>query len=367
MAFTRFNIKGVPFRFRGAINVEECSTAEEVIKKAGLDWEVAKCPLVADMPFGTAIQQGESPVEEDGFIRGDRYFRNCPNAFATYRTDINVPLGIVKEKYTEVQNKDAFAFFNNAIGQDKAIWQTAGFFGNGERIFVSAKLPYNITVNGDPVDNYLVFTTSHDGSSGVKILFTPIRVVCENTLNAAIRGASNYVSFRHTKSVHTNIDSAAELLGICKEQSWALQQEFEALSRIKVQDEEAEQIFANLILSPDELIKIKDTNHTISQIIMKSWSALSDTEISTRKANMLSDIYNYYFEGVGQREILGTGWGVYNAVTGYYSNVDNIDGAKRMDSLLYGSRANKIKDIGDDILLNWDNRGPNPTRFMARN
>ena len=102
---------------------------------------------------------------------------------------------------------DAFSFFNNAIGRDKAIWQTAGFFGNGERIFVSAKLPDSIYVNGqDPVDNYLVFTTSHDGSSGVKILFTPIRVICENTLNAAIKNATNYVSFRHTASVHKNIE-----------------------------------------------------------------------------------------------------------------------------------------------------------------
>ena len=212
-----FRIKGIPFRYKGAINVEDCRTAEEVIIKAGLDWEVAKCPLVAKMPFDGVLDMTSSPVEES-FVRGHELFRDCPNAYATYRTDKNIPLGIVKEKYTEVQNLDAFGFFDNAIGKDKAIWQTAGFFGNGERIFVSAKLPDSIYVNGqDPVDNYLVFTTSHDGSSGVKILLTPIRVICENTLNAAIRNAQNYVSFRHTASVHKNIDMAHEILGICQE------------------------------------------------------------------------------------------------------------------------------------------------------
>lgn len=349
MAFTRFNIKGVPFRFKGAINVEDCSTAEEVIQKAGLDWEVSKCPLIARMP---------NPVEEDeledgAFIKGDSMYRECPNAFATYRTDKNIPLGIVKERYTEVQNIEAFSFFNNAIGKDKAIWQTAGFFGNGERIFVSAKLPDGISVKGDLVDNYLVFTTSHDGSSGVKILFTPIRVVCENTLNAAIRNTSNYVSFRHTQSVHGNIDNAGEILGICKQQTAILSEQFNELLKIKLSDEQAQEIFADVILTNEEKNKIKETGHTITQVILRTWGALNDANISTRKANMLYDINNYYFNGVGQQQYVGTGWGAYNAITGYYSNVDNAEGIKRMDSLLYGSKANKIKETAD-ILLTRD-------------
>ena len=102
-----FRIKGIPFRYKGAINVEDCRTAEEVIIKAGLDWEVAKCPLVAKMPFDGILDMASSPVEES-FIRGHELFRDCPNAYATYRTDKNIPLGIVKEKYTEVQNLDAF-------------------------------------------------------------------------------------------------------------------------------------------------------------------------------------------------------------------------------------------------------------------
>ena len=204
-----YKVKGKPWEYSGAVKVENCKTAADVMSAANLDFEVAKCELIAKMPTN-------SIAEHEGFVfNGDNYVK-CPNAYATYRTDYNIPLGIVKERYTPVQNIEAFSFFDDCIGKDRAIWQTAGFFGNGERIFVSAKLPNDILVNGDPVENYLVFTNSHDGSTGVKILFTPIRVVCQNTLNAAIRTSTNFVSFRHTSSVHDNINVAKEILGICK-------------------------------------------------------------------------------------------------------------------------------------------------------
>lgn len=338
-------VKGKPWTYKGSVNVENCKTAEEVMSVAGLNWNVAKCELVAKMPTHDIYAK-----EKDAFIMGDSMYKICPNAFATYRTDYNIPLGIVKERYTPVQNIEAFTFFNGAIGKDKAIWQTAGFFGNGERIFVSAKLPKNILVNGDPVENYLVFTTSHDGSSGVKILFTPIRVVCENTLNAAIAASTNYISFRHTKSVHGNLDIAAEILGICDTRIVALQEQFNIMRKIQITDDKAQQVFANVILTNDEQFRIKQTGHTIGQIITRDWRAINDSQVSMKKVNTLSEINNYYFAGIGQKEILGTAWGVYNAITGYYSNIDNSEGTKRMDSLLYGDKSRKIELTGNLVL-----------------
>ena len=337
-------VKGAPFRYSGAINVEDCKTSEEVMHKSNLDWKVSKCELVAKIPI-----HSDNPAD-NGFIFGSNNYVECPNAFATYRTDYNIPLGIVKERYTPVQNVEAFTFFDNAIGKDKAIWQTAGFFGNGERIFVSAKLPKNILVQGDPVENYLVFTTSHDGSSGVKILFTPIRVICENTLNAAINNSSNYISFRHTKSVYNNLDIASEILGICDSRIVFLQEKFNFMRKKKIKDETAQNVFANVILTEDEQFKINQTGHNIKQIIMRDWRAIQDAEISMKKVNILSEINNYYFSGIGQKEILGSAWGVYNAITGYYSNIDNSEGTKRMDSLLYGDKSRKIELAGNLLI-----------------
>lgn len=341
MAYT---VKGMPFRYKGAVNVEDCKTAEDVMSSAGLNWNVSKCELVAKMPIH--INQADT----NGFIHGANNYVECPNAFATYRTDYNIPLGIVKERYTPVQNTEAFNFFNNAIGKNKALWQTAGFFGNGERIFVSAKLPKNIFVQDDVIENYLVFTTSHDGSSGVKILFTPIRIVCENTLNAAISSSTNYISFRHTKSVHNNLDIAAEILETCNNKIANLQEQFILMKKIKMTDEKAQQTFANVVLTDDEQFRIKQTGHTIGQIITRDWRAINDAQISMKKVNVIAEMNNYYFDGIGQRELVGTGYGVYNAVNGYYSNVDNSEGLKRMDSLLYGDKARKIELAGNLIL-----------------
>lgn len=341
MAYT---VKGMPFRYKGAVNVEDCKTAEDVMSSAGLNWNVSKCELVAKMPIH--INQADT----NGFIYGANNYVECPNAFATYRTDYNIPLGIVKERYTPVQNTEAFNFFNNAIGKNKALWQTAGFFGNGERIFVSAKLPKNIFVQDDVIENYLVFTTSHDGSSGVKILFTPIRIVCENTLNAAIHDSTNYISFRHTKSVHNNLDIATEILETCNNKISNLQEQFILMKKIKITDEKAQQTFANVVLTDDEQFRIKQTGHTIGQIITRDWRAINDAQISMKKVNVIAEMNNYYFDGIGQRELVGTGYGVYNAVNGYYSNVDNSEGLKRMDSLLYGDKARKIELAGNLIL-----------------
>ena len=330
-----YKVKGKPWEYSGAVKVENCKTAADVMSAANLDFEVAKCELIAKMPTN-------SIAEHEGFVfNGDNYVK-CPNAYATYRTDYNIPLGIVKERYTPVQNIEAFSFFDDCIGKDRAIWQTAGFFGNGERIFVSAKLPNDILVNGDPVENYLVFTNSHDGSTGVKILFTPIRVVCQNTLNAAIKTSTNFVSFRHTSSVHDNINVAKEILGICKEKVQFVKEQFNFLANKHISDENAMKLFGDVILTDKEKSDIIATGHNIKQIITRNYDAIYDANISMKKVNTLSEMNNYYYVGAGQREVLGTAWGVLNAVSGYYSNVDNAEKTKRMDTLLYGDRSNKI-------------------------
>lgn len=339
-----YKVKGKPWEYSGAVKVENCKTAADVMSAANIDFEVAKCELIAKMPTNSVL-------EHKGFVFGGDNYVQCPNAYATYRTDYNIPLGIVKERYTPVQNKEAFNFFDDCIGKDRAIWQTAGFFGNGERIFVSAKLPNDILVNGDPVENYLVFTNSHDGSSGVKILFTPIRVVCQNTLNAAIKTSTNFVSFRHTSSVHDNINVAKEILGICKEKVQFVKEQFNFLANKLISDENAMKLFGDVILTDKEKSDIIATGHNIQQIITRNYDAIYDANISMKKVNALSEMNNYYYVGAGQREVLGTAWGVLNAVSGYYSNVDNSENTKRMDTLLYGDRSNKIANATNLLMV----------------
>lgn len=339
--------KGKPFTFPGVEWVEDCSTAAEVMKQAKLDFEVAKCEIVAKVPCSI-----EDANKSDRFMRGGKSYVDIDNQYAIYRTDNNNPLGLVKGRYTPVQNIEAFNFFDDCIGKDKAIFQTAGCLDGGKRIFVTAKLPENIDIKGDPVENYVIFINSHDGSSGVKMMISPIRVICQNMLNAAIKNSSSYVTFRHTRTVHDKIYSATEILGMCHHNIIAMKDYYDIMAKTKCSDQSAMNLFGKVVLTDNEIAMIKNTGHTINQIIDKNWIAIEDTEISMKKVNMLNSMHDYYFNGPGQNDIVGTMWGAYNAVTGYYSNCENNEGAKRMDTLMFGDRSRKIEFAGNFILDN---------------
>ena len=107
--------------------------------------------------------------------------------------------------------------------------------------------------------------------------------------------------------------------------------------------------FIDLILSETEKQSVLDTGHTFEQLIAKNYYAIDDTNISMKKVNVLHNMREYYELGPGQRQYLGTGWGAYNAVTGYYSNVDNAEGIKRFDKLIFGSQSIKIQTAGNLI------------------
>ena len=346
-----YKVIGKPWQYAGATNVEDCKTSEEVMIKAGLNWDVKKCELVAKMPFDAFSDTDKvlddlnsaKKVDKDAHINGKNLYYNCPNTYCTYRDDHKIPLGVVKKQYTIVQNTDAFKFFDDAIGKNEAIYQTAGFFGNGERVFVSAKLPQTIKVKGDTVENYLLFVNNHDGLGGVKILFTPIRVVCQNTLAAALK-TSDKLSYKHTESVHKNIDKAGEILGITKQTIEATEEIYNMLSNIKLTDEDVMKYICEFNMSDDEVAKLLNTGHTFKQLIYRNGIAFNDSEISTRKLNTICDTWDYYNSGIGQKEVAGTAWGAYNAITGFYSNVDNNKGTKRMDSIIFGDRSRKIKE-----------------------
>lgn len=350
---SKYIIRGVPWSNGLTKDVKGCTTSHEVMEKAGLNWQVKKCELVAKMPFG--IGSNNMVNEQDNeFSRNGYIYRGLDNAFATYRTDINVPLGLVKSKYEVVQNMDAFNFFDDAIGEDKAIYLAAGCLGFGQKVFVTAKLPIETTVNGDPIDNYLVFSNAHDGSGAVDIMFTPLRVMCTNMLAAGRQSAFAHIRIRHTKTVKERLDKGAEVLRIACEMANNVQDLYRSLEFFKMDDGQAMDYFARLQLTEEEYAKLMNYNPTkgLELLFNRDYMTLDRCDISMRKANQLSTLFDYYYNGVAQKEIKGTGWGVYNAVTGYYSNVLDMEGQKRTESLLWGS-ANNAVTKAFDLMLNY--------------
>ena len=348
---SKYKANGLPWHHGIGVKVTDCKTAREVIEKAELNWTVSKCKIVAKMPF-SLNSNNEINEEEGDFARNGNIYRECESAYATYRTDINVPLGLVKSKYEVVQNIEAFNFFDDAIGEDKAIWQSAGYFGVGSKIYITAKLPPMINMPGDPIDEYLVFSNSHDGSCSVNILFTPVRVVCTNMLASALNSNEAYIRYRHTMSVKGNIQSGAEILNACLKHAKHAEEFYKCLQSIKMNDRQVMEYICSLNLTDKEheALLLYDKENGYKKIISRDYLTMERTGISTRKANQLFNMFEYYLDGIGQKSITGTAWGAYNGVTGFYSNVANLEGEKRMDSLLYGNSArNLVKGLNSAL------------------
>jgi phage/plasmid-like protein (TIGR03299 family) len=124
-------------------------------------------------------------------------------------------LGVVGDGYKIVQNVEAFSFFDHVVGEGQAIYHTAGALNLGQRIWILAKLPKNIVLTReDVVEKYMVLTNSHDGTSALKLFFTPIRIICSNTLSMALKDAKDGISIRHSGDITSKVKEARKILGI---------------------------------------------------------------------------------------------------------------------------------------------------------
>lgn len=331
---SRYTTNGAPWAI--GVDVSDCETSREVMKKAGLDFIVDKCDLMARMPFGRNRNNIVNELAGE-FSRDGHIFRELPNAYATYRADNSQPLGLVGSKYEVVQNIDAFNFFDDAIG-DGVRWDRAGVLNGGTKIYVSAKLPFDINVGGDPVENYLVFSNSHDGTSSVNIMFTPIRVYCTNKLNSALKNSDSYIRLRHTESVKKQLQNGAYILNIAQKHAKNTEEFYNSLLKTKMTDAQVMEYLANLQLTDKEKAALFefDPVNGYKKLMFKDYLTMERTGISPRKANQIANTFEYYLDGIAQKQIAGTAWGAYNAVTGFYSNVANLEGEKRVESLLYG-------------------------------
>jgi len=184
----------VPWHGLG-VRLPDLATSEQAIQAAGIDYTVETQPVVTE--GGIAI----------------------PQAKAVIRTDANVSLGVVGNRYQLIQNREAFGFFDSIVGEGKAIYETAGALGKGERVWILAKLPGDLVIENDVQDTtekYLLFINSHDGTSACRMFYTPVRVVCQNTLNMALSGreAAESVSIRHSGNVQAKVVEARRILGL---------------------------------------------------------------------------------------------------------------------------------------------------------
>ena len=337
--YSFFSVKEKAWHNLGQI-IEEYPTSAEAIKHAGLDYEVVKSPL-----FTT----GSNIIETAQGIEIADSQLDVPNYFANIRTDNNAVLGVVGKDYHIVQNREAFNFFDAIVGGgDGILYETAGALGQGERIFITAKLPDYIRVgNGDDVtEKYIFLTTSHDGSGSITAAFTPIRIVCQNTLNASLRSMSNVVRIKHTAGAKQRLDNAHKVMGLANTLSNQLEDIFNQWAKVQVSDREVRKLI-QLALCP---------NKETLDLIKKG----AEDEVSTVFKNTVDDAFAYAMTSDTQQmnTTKGTLFGAYNAVTGYFQNVRNYknDEAK-LQSIVMGGTAQLKTQKAFDLCTSFEKIG----------
>jgi phage/plasmid-like protein (TIGR03299 family) len=298
--------------------VEKAMTAEEAIKLANLDYGVDKTTV--------SFEVGDEKLPIEGY-------------YATYRTDNNQYLGMVKSRYEIVQNTEAFGFFDSIIDEGEAIFETAGVIGNGERIFVTAKLPDDMEVGGEKIQKYIMLMNSHDGSSSIVAGLTNIRVVCNNTLQAALRGLDNKVSIDHVSGAQNKLKEAHRVMGIASKYNQEVSDIFNRMVDYKMNPLQYDEFFFN-ILKPE---------------YKKVMTSEEEKEMSTRLKNMINATTEFAFTHPTQTTEAsnGTLWGAYNAISGYYNYIKDYPSAESKFTSQFLGAANQkmLKSFNHAVAL----------------
>jgi phage/plasmid-like protein (TIGR03299 family) len=282
--------------------LDKPATAAEAMEAANLDYTVVKKPLKA--------------------IIHNKHYADVPNAFATVRIDTNVVLGVVGSRYEPVQNRDAFSFFDPLVDRSEAIYHTAGVLSNGSKIWLLAKLPDYIKVGrkNDPIEKYVLLYNSHDGSSVVRCKLTPIRVVCNNTLTAALSGAEQEVRIRHTPSAVEKLQEAHKLLGLTNQLYQQLDYIFNRMALRRITAQQLVEYAKTLV--PDN----------------------PEAENNTRTENIRNQIL-YLHDDIPEAAMhRGTLFGAVNAISEYTDhNSDQKDPNKMLRSIWFGGSGEQLK------------------------
>lgn len=222
---TMFSVRERPWHGLGTV-VESAPSSKEALELAGLDWQVHQKDI--------SVLWG----------------RTIPGYKANVRDTDGVVLGVVTDKYRVVQNEDAFAFTDELLGEGVK-YETAGSLNGGRKVWILARLPREYVISGERISPYLVFSNTHDGSGAIRVAITPIRVVCNNTLNLALARAERSFSMIHTGNINEKFEEAKKTLFMADTYMEELGKEFERLRSIKVSDAQVEE-YVNMLIPLDE-------------------------------------------------------------------------------------------------------------------
>ena len=273
---TMFYVREKPWHGLGT-QVKEAPTSSEALIYAGLNWQV---------------------TQEDVYTEnGRKIFGYKVNTRSTDET----ALGIVSDRYKVVQNEDAFRFTDDLLGEG-IVYETAGALQGGRKVWMLARMPEKYIIAGDEITPYMVVMNSHDGSSGIKVAMTPIRVVCQNTLNLALNTAKRIWTTKHTENVMSRVYEAKETLSL------------------------AGQYMGELGRGIDELSQIKLPDRKVLEFMQEFFPVTTDMTDAQRKNNMrlLEDLKSRYWDAPDLAHVGKNGYRFVNAVSDFATHAAPI-------------------------------------------
>ncbi len=301
--------------------VENAPTSRECLEIAKMDWAVGKEPACT----------------QSGLV--------VPGYYWTIRADlpeddVQRVLGLVKERYEVIQNVEAFTLADEIVGQGNARYEAAGSLRNGKVIWLLAKLPDQMKVQDDTIEKFLLVTSAHDGTRAMQILFTPVRVVCMNTLTMALREVTGQVVIRHMGDTKAQIKMAKNVLKQANTYFTGTIDVFERLAQEKLNDRFIQAYLAALIPDPK-----KANSKSARGRVDKQRESIFDLFIRPRR-------------GDGQEAINGTAYGLYQATTDWLdhtwsdrksSKPEKEQAERRLDRLVFQG-GSKMRQRSFDLL-----------------
>lgn len=316
-------------------------SAREAITEMKADFNVSKQPLIrVPQDVYDAIKNG-TPLDTLKLSTANLITSHC----ATVRDDHDFTLGVVGSEYSVAQNIESLAFVDmlEEVSGHRVDITSGGVLGNGETFFLQGKLDKSCFLNGkeDEIEQYVVFTNGHSGNSALCVYFTPIRIVCRNSLVLSLRNA-NKVVFKHTKNLKTRLDWEIEenrkrALEVFK-RSVRFTDEFEkAMMMLK-----AKEVTKNDTLDFTAKLYLNDASFKLYQQNNRNWDGVD--EISTRAKNQMNGLLDSIYNGIGQKGYYeGTALHLINGLTTHQNNVLTYkDADAQFKSQVFGTENDRL-------------------------
>lgn len=277
------------------VDISKARTQAEVLKTSHLNYDI---------------------VYEDVKVRG----KKVSDCYAITRDDTGKVFGIIRNRYTIIQNKDLSELFHEVVSNTNSKYQYAGTLNEGETIWILAKLPEIVTISGNEIGFYIMISNMQDGKHSGQISFIPIRERCKAILTATKRSTPNKITINHNVNFFEQI-SSEKIITMKDEYVREISKLFQAMAKRKVDDTERDQFF-NMIVTDRRQI--------------------SKNDLSNQSANRIASLTDFYLNHYSMKGLTGSAFGLFASVAGFYQTVKRYDDPeKKFNNILFEGDAIK--------------------------